>query len=488
MRKTLLLLLVFGVLALASAAAQNTSEIIFTEALRPSPIEKQLRVLTDQIGGRVPGTPAMDRAVQWGLASFKEAGGENVHDEPFTIAQGWAEGDTHFQVIAPEQFTVRAVSFGWSPAIPAPVKARIVYVGEGLPEDFAKAGDIAGAIVVANTDVLNTLDDLFAEYMKAPAIIDAAAKGKAAAVAFLASREHDILYRHIHTNSGQIDVIPLLVIAREDGERIARLQQAGQKLQGQLVMPNKISGPIKAANVVAEIRGSEKPDEFVVLGAHLDSWELGTGALDNGCNAALVSDALRAIKASGEKPRRTIRFVLFSGEEQGMLGSKAYVSQHRNEMNNAVGAVILDEGTGKVTGFSLGGRTDAQPAMKEIVAPLERFGATELTADAFWGTDNLDFLLEGVPTLVANQDAANYLVNYHATSDTFDKVDMPQLKRHVAIAAWVTYAIASAENRIAPRQTRAQVQELMKRTGLEDQIKLFGGWEEWEKGTRGRVR
>lgn len=482
---------IFVCLALLTSAGTcvaQYADTILNEALKPSPIEKQLRVLTDEIGGRVPGTPAMAKAIDWGLAAFKAAGGENVHAESFTIAQGWAEGATHFQVIAPQQFTVRAVSFGWSPAIPNPIRAPIVYVGEGSAEDFEKAGDITGAIVVGTTDVLNTLDDLFAEYMKAPGVIDRAVKGKAAAVAFLASREHDILYRHIHAQGGRADVIPLLVIAREDGQRIARLQESGQKLEAQLIMPNKITGPIQSANVVAEIRGSEKPNEFVVLGAHLDSWELGTGALDNGCNAALVIDALRAIKASGVTPKRSIRFILFSGEEEGMLGSKAYVTQHRNEMDNAVGAIIFDEGTGKTTGFSLGGRIDAKAAVTALVSPLAKWNATTLTEDAFWGTDNLDFLLEGVPTLVANQDAANYLVNYHATSDTFDKVDLKQLKQHVAMAAWMTFAIADAPQRIAPRQTRAQLEELMKRTGLEEQIRLFGGWEEWEKGTRGRVR
>ena len=371
--KKLLLLVAMAILLLASAAAQNVSDKIFAEALKPSSIDKQLRVLTDEIGGRVPGTPAMDRAVQWGLAAFKEAGGENVHAEEFTIAQGWAEGATSFQITGPQPFKVRAVSFGWSPAIAVPIKARVVYVGEGRPEDFAKAGDITGAIVIATTDVLKTLDDLFAEYMKAPAIVDQAVKGKAAALAFLSSREHDILYRHIHAQSGSIDVLPMLVIAREDGLRIARLQETGQKLEAQLVMPNKIGGPIKSSNVVAEIRGSEKPDEFVVLGAHLDSWELGTGALDNGCNAALVVDALRTIKASGLKPKRTIRFILFSGEEQGMLGSQAYVTKHRAEMDKAAAALIIDEGTGAIEGFSLGGRGDAEAAVNRS-PPLSHHG------------------------------------------------------------------------------------------------------------------
>jgi Zn-dependent M28 family amino/carboxypeptidase len=486
--KTLASICLVAAALLGSVAAQNPPEAILEEALKPSPIEKQLRTLTDEIGGRVPGTPAMDKAVNWGLAAFKEAGGENVHAEPFSINRGWTEGATRFQITVPEKFNVRAVSFGWSPAIPTPVKARIVYVAEGAPQDFEKAGDITGAIVVAKTGVLNSWDDLFAEYMEAPAIVDQAAKGHAAALAFFASREHDILYRHIHALDGNADVIPILTIAREDGQRIARLLEIGQKLEGELVMPNNLTGPIKASNVIAEIRGSEKPDEFVLLGAHLDSWDLGTGALDNGCNAALVIDALRALKAAGAKPKRTIRFALFSGEEQGMLGSKAYVTQHRNEMDKAAGVLIFDEGTGRVTGFSLGGRTDAKQAVSALVSPLASWGATTLTEDAFWGTDNLDFLMEGVPTLVANQEPANYLVNYHATSDTFDKVDLPQLKKHVAMAAWVMFAIADAPQRIAPRQTRAEVEQLIKRTGLEDQLKLFGGWDEFVNGTRGRAR
>src|SRR5438445_5269523 len=244
--------------------------------------------------------------------------------------------------------------------------------------------------------------------------------------------------------AGEIARLPMIIVAREDGERMGRLVTSGHPVWVDLSIPNKIGGSITAANVIAEIRGSEKPDEFVILGAHLDSWELGTGALDNGCNAAMVIDALRAIKASGLRPRRTIRFILFSGEEQGMLGSRAYVKAHQNVLDKLVGVVIFDAGTGRVTGFSLGGRKDVVNAAIPIVGPLKQFDAATLTTDAGWGTDNFDFMLEGVPTLVANQEEANYLVNYHASSDTFDKVDLPQLKKHVAEAATVVFAIANA--------------------------------------------
>ena len=165
-------------------------------------------------------------------------------------------------------------------------------------------------------------------------------------------------------------------MAREDGERIARLLAARHPVWADLSIPNRIGGAIKSANVIGEIKGSEKPEEFVILGAHLDSWELGTGALDNGCNASLVIDALRAIKASGLKPRRSIRFILFSGEEEGLLGSRAYSRAHRSELDNAAGVIVYDSGTGRTTGFSTGGRADVLETARQIIAPLEQFGVT----------------------------------------------------------------------------------------------------------------
>src|SRR5262249_58613120 len=166
-----------------------------------------------------------------------------------------------------------------------------------------------------HSKVILAWPDLFEEYMKAPPIIDAAVKARAVGIAFISSREHDILYRHCNSGHGEIDRIPQVLIAREDGERISRLLAAGLPVAADLSIPNKVGGSIQVANVVAEIKGTEKPDEFVILAAHLDSWDLGTGALDNGCDAALVIDALRAIKAAGLKPRRSIRFILFTGEE-----------------------------------------------------------------------------------------------------------------------------------------------------------------------------
>ena len=487
-----------GLTCLAAAPGSDSSRII-SEALKSSDLEANLRHLTDEIGGRVPGTPAMQRAVQWGTDAFKVARADSVHTEDFTTAASWAEGATQMSVsasgtavdatlssIPKVEFRVRAVSMAWAPALATVRHVPMLDVGTGSAEDFKKAGDVSGKIILVHSDVLKTWADLFGEYLKAPPVIDVAVKGKAKAIAFIATREHDLLYRHTNSTNGEIDRIPMVLIAREDGKRIGRLLSSGHPVWADLAIPNRIGGPVTASNVVAEIRGSQKPDEFVILGAHLDSWELGTGALDNGCNAALVIDALRAIKASGLHPRRTIRFILFSGEEEGMLGSHAYVKAHANELDKAAAVVIFDSGTGKTTGFSLGGRKDVVNTATQIVAPLKQFDATALTTDAEWGTDNFDFMLEGVPTLVANQEEANYLVNYHASSDTLDKVDMPQLKKHVAEAAEITFAIANASERLGPRLNRPQIEQTLRETRLDEQLKIFGIWKDWESGKRGR--
>ncbi len=383
-------------------------------------------------------------------------------------------------------FVVRAVSVAWAPAL-APVKhVPVVDVGDGTAADFQKAGDISGKLVLVHTIVLKTWDDLFAEYSKAPPVIDLAVKAKAKAIAFMATREHDILYRHTNAGAGEIDRLPMVIVAREDGERMARLLAAGNLVWADLSIPNQLGGPVKTSNVIAEIRGSEKPDEFVILGAHLDSWELGTGALDNGCNAALVVDALRAIKASGVKPRRTIRFVLFSGEEQGLIGSRVYAFSHRAELDKAAGVIIYDSGTGKTTGFSLGGRKDVVYTAKDLIAPLAQFGVKDVLTTMEWGTDHFDFMLEGVPTFVAEQEEANYLENYHAVSDTYDKVDFAQLKKHVAEAAWLSVGIADLPARTWPRLTHDQIEQTMRESNSVEMLKADGIWDDWVSGQRGQ--
>jgi carboxypeptidase Q len=489
MHKHRILCLALAILLAASAAPSalaQSNDAVMQQALSPaSPLQENLRKLTDEIGGRIPGTLAMQNAIQWGVDAFKAAGADSVHTEEFTIPTSWAEGNTEVDVVAPVKFHVRAHSLAWGPPLKA-TTARVVAVGMGTAAEFVKAGDVAGAIVLVHSDVLKTWDDLFQEYYRAPGIIDLARKGNALAIAFTSSREHDVLYRHINTSTGKIDVIPQVLLAREDSERIARLLAHGEQVQMSLSMPNRVGPTITTHNVVAELKGAELPNEIVILGAHLDSWELGTGALDNGCNAALVIDVLRSIKAAGIRPKRTMRFILFSGEEEGLLGSYAYVRAHQNELDNIAAELVFDEGTGPVTSFSTGGRKDVDAALGPMVQPFAQWKANQVTNDATVGTDNYDFMMQGIPTILPNQEEANYLVNYHATSDTFDKVDFAQLKKNEAMAAELMVELANAPQRIGPRLTRAQIEATFKETHLDDQMKGFGLWDDWQNGTRGR--
>jgi carboxypeptidase Q len=474
--------------AFAADSQHQAADQLIAEALTPSPLVTNLRRLTDDIGGRVPGTPAFQKAVDWAVAAFKDASADSVHTEEFSIQHSWGEGATTMTawLYSGTTFPVHAVSVAWAPALAGSQHVPIVDVGEGSAAEFSRVGDVSGKIVLVHSKVLATWDDLFAEYERAPAVISLAVKEKAKAIAFMATRNHGILYRHTNSTAGEIDAIPQVMIAREDAERIARLLASAHPVWADISIPNKVGPAFKTWNVVAEIIGSEKPDEFVVLGAHLDSWELGTGALDNGCNAALVIDALRAIKATGLRARRSIRFVLFSGEEEGLIGSRAYATSHRKELDKAAGVVIFDSGSGKTTTFSTGGRKDVVDAVTPMLAPLQQFGVTKAVVTAESGTDHFDFMLEGVPTFVADQEEANYMENYHATTDTFDKVDFVQLKKNVAEAAVFAFALANADERVGPRLSRGQVEQTLRETQLDKELKDMGMWDDWAHGKRGR--
>src|SRR5277367_1087508 len=200
----------------AMAFAQNPVDQVIAEALKPSPLEANLQRLTDQIGGRVPGTLAMRQAVEWGVAGFKAAGADSVHTENFSIQASWAEGFTRMSISAPEEFSVRVVSMAWAPALPSHQDVPVLDVGFGKPEDFVKAGNRSGALLLVHSNEMAKWDDLFADYLRAPDIINRALQGKALAIAFQSTRPNDLLYRHTDSTQGEIDRMPMVLVARED--------------------------------------------------------------------------------------------------------------------------------------------------------------------------------------------------------------------------------------------------------------------------------
>lgn len=212
------------------------------------------------------------------------------------------------------------------------------------------------------------------------------------------------------------------------------------------------SEPVEVYNTVAEIPGQEKPDEVVVLGAHLDSWDLGTGATDNGTGVSVVLEAARALQTLGLKPKRTIRFVLFSGEEQGLHGSRAYTEAHQAELAKVSAVLVHDSGTGRVDTIALGGNAQAYPVLTRALAPLRQMiGFNELSLRTARGSDHASFSRSGVPGFFCVLDRATYSQTHHSQADTFDKVVREDLINGAQVMAGFAYSVAQLEE-LVPRR------------------------------------
>lgn len=238
-------------------------------------------------------------------------------------------------------------------------------------------------------------------------------------------------------------------------------------------------------SVVAEIHGREKPDEWVLLGARLDPQSADT--VNNAANTAQVIEAARDIQLTGVHPRRSIRFVLFIGPDNNSIGSWAYVRTHRKELDHARAAVFFLGGAHRMTGYMLSGRRDIEAGLRESLKPAESFGTVLSMSDTPISADNFDFLLEGVPTALADQEAMNFPRGVPIFSDALDNVDVQEVKRNTAIAAVTAFDIAERAEPLGPRQSHAEIESLLKTTGLDEQMKTAGLWPLWESGARGRM-
>lgn len=464
---------------------------------KAAPLIADLQTLSDSIGGRPTGSPALDRAVQWALATFAAAGAENVHAEDYVAPGIWLPGGEAGEVTAPRATgpganVLRVAAMPFSGPTPAGgLEAEVIDVGPGDAGALAAAGSKArGRWLLVHRDPMNSIEDLDAEYAATPPLFAAAHAVGAVGVLWMSTRPGRLLYRHNVSFAGTLDVLPGAVVEREGALRLEELLRSNQTVHVRLQLRGAYARDAKARNVVAEVRGRDKAADTIILGAHLDSWDLGRGALDDGCNAALTIDVARHIlqlAMGGRRPRRTVRFVLYTGEEDGFWGSWADVRQHRGDLDRVKAMIELDLGSGKVTGFSLGGRDDLRAAVDRALLPVASWGPFSQTTDAFVGSDNYDYLLEGVPTLVANQDGTSYVPHYHAESDTFDKVDTAQLTANSAIVAALVWELADMEADPAPRQTRTEVEALLKATGLDRQMQLYGLWDAFASGARGRA-
>jgi carboxypeptidase Q len=235
-------------------------------------------------------------------------------------------------------------------------------------------------------------------------------------------------------------------------------------------------GPVESANVVGEIRGRENPEQVLVVGAHLDSWDLSEGATDNGTGSASVLGAADAIVRSGLRPRRTIRFVLFTGEEQGLDGSFAYMKQHQAEMGNHLGNLVLDNGQGPVREFQLGGRDDLVASFRPFARSLSSIRNIPVTDKVENGTDTLPFSMAGLPGINMDQESPEYRYTHHSAADALEAVKPEVLAENATLMALTAYWIADRPERFAAPWTAEKTAKMLRKQGQFDMLKAFHIW------------
>ena len=464
------------------AWSQQRSEIKpVTDQLAASiyngPSMTTLGELADGIGGRLTGSPAYVRSTEWAAAKFRSYGITNVRLEPFTIPAGWERGTASGSILAPLPRPLNLASIGWAPSTPAGgVQGAVVLVPDIEPDALrSRKDELRGKIVF-----LDTTKIMADGYGKAMPKLESAAftfQKEGVLAVITADRErNNVLNAHDGLWGAKMYPLPAAEIGMEDAKLIRRELERGA-VTIQLAIENKTSGATTVNNVVAEIRGIEQPDEWILIGAHLDSWDFGTGAQDNGTGAASVLEIGRALMSLGKPPRRSIRLALWGGEEQGLLGSYAYTQTHKDELSECVAVLNTDNGAGHPKGWKVEGREDLKKAMQPWSdGLLKDLNGGELAVETTYNTDHGPFMLQGIPALDLLVDMTHYMEVHHKSSDTLDKVDALDFKAGEAIVAVTAYAIAQSETAIAPHIDHQAVAEILKKAKLEDMVENAGVW------------
>jgi carboxypeptidase Q len=430
------------------------------------------RQLSDNVGPRLTGSDNYVHAVSWAVDQFKSLGLSNVHTESFTMPATWEpEVPATGQIVEPRIQNLHIYSLGWSPSTPDNgVRGQIVYLKHLTIEEIdAQKDKLAGAIVLIDEEsigsepqfsqILQALDHIKADNPRALLLVGGR-NGTESATAL--------------TFDGTISPYPIAQIGLEDDLLIKRLLEKGP-VTVQFSFKNRIRHNVQVNNVVAEIPGSEKPNEVVIVAGHLDSWHPATGSQDNGTGVSTVIEVARAVKAINRPPRRTMRFVLFGGEEQGIIGSTSYVKQHRAEMPSIDAVLISDTGAQPAKGWYVMGRNDEQNALADIEPLLTGLGSDQTTpsVEFLFQTDHISFDLLGVPTLVLWNEVDKYFKLHHKASDSFDSVVQADLNQGVATTAVTAYAIADSAQPFAPHFNPEQVEQMLKDSRQYDDYVFF---------------
>jgi carboxypeptidase Q len=414
------------------------------EALSSSFAWDRLALIGDTFGNRLSGSQALEDAIHWAVAEMNKDGLDNVHTEPVKVPH-WVRGRESVELTSPRPMPLVMLGLGNSIGTPAEGIEAEVLVVRSFEELDAAADRVRGRIVLYNAPFTNYGETV---QFRSTGPSRAAAMG---AVAALVRSVGPPGLRLPHTGALRYaegaPQIPAAAVTTEDADRLQRMQNRGTRVRVRLKMEAKFLPDADSFNVVGELRGREKPDEVVVVGGHFDSWDVGTGSTDDGGGCVVTWEALRIMKKLNLRPRRTIRVVLWTNEENGTRGALAYRDRYKDQLASHVLMFESDSGVFRPTGFGFTGSEIARAKVKDIASLLRGIQADRISA-AGEGADIAPSVQAGnIPAMSLDVDG-NYFLIHHTQADTIDKIDPMDMSRAAAAIAVVTYVIAEMPERL----------------------------------------
>ena len=423
---------------------------IIDAALKDSTAWNRLAEMTETFGNRLSGTPALERTIDWIIAKMKEDGLQNVRGERVMVPV-WVRGAESAQLVSPRAQNLPMLGLGGSIATPAAGITADVIVVNSFSDLTSKAAQARGKIVLFNVPFTSYGETV--QYRGRGAI----EASKVGAVAALVRSVTPYSQRTPHTGGMQYDTtvrrIPAAAITVEDAEMMQRMQTRGERIRVKLMMSARTMPDAPSRNVMGEIVGSEKPDEVVVFGGHIDSWDVGRGAMDDGGGVVVAWEAVKLLQRLGLKPRRTIRVVGWTNEENGGKGGQGYRDAHRADVDKHVLAIESDGGVFKPQGFGFSGSDAAFEMVKQIGTLLDRIESGNIVKGG-GGADIGPIMALGVPGLGLNVDGTKYFWYHHTEADTIDKLDPHEMALCVATMAVMAFVVADMPE-LLPRATPA---------------------------------
>ena len=427
---------------------REVSDRLIEAALSDSSAFERLAYLTDTFGSRFSGTQALEDAIDWILSGMQADGLEAVAGEPVMVPR-WVRGAESLTLVEPRVADLQILGLGGSVGTPDEGITADVLVVDSYEELETRAGEARGKIVLFNAE--------FTSYGRTVAYRSggAVAAARHGAVASLVRSVGSASMYTPHTGNMRyedgVPKIPHAAVTIEDAAMMRRMQDRGQNVRVTLKMDAETLPDVESRNLVGQLTGAEYPNEVVVMGGHIDSWDVGTGAMDDAGGCLAAWEAVVLMKELGLRPKRTIRVVCWTNEENGLRGGNAYAEAHADEVDDMVLAIESDGGVFAPLGFGFGGSEEALPALRQIGTLLESIGAGEIRAGG-GGADIGPLMRLGVPGMGLNVDGSRYFHYHHTNADTIDKLDPDEYNRCIAAMAVMSFVVADMDGRL-PRVT-----------------------------------